>query len=185
MIRRPPRSTLFPYTTLFRSPGRRAERPARAEARRGAAVLPAAARTCRRERLRLRHAGWPDPVQCAADRAVARRRETGRAAQRGRARRRRARRRAALPLYGRRARAVALGRRAHGCLVPRARTARPVTRPRGPVLARAVLSPAARRVQRLRGLAGGARRSAAARGRGVLAARGAAPLGDHGRGGGP
>src|SRR2546430_6146030 len=24
MIRRPPRSTLFPYTTLFRSPGRRA-----------------------------------------------------------------------------------------------------------------------------------------------------------------
>src|SRR2546422_1556184 len=37
MIRRPPRSTLFPYTTLFRSPGaprplvdgnRRAERPA-------------------------------------------------------------------------------------------------------------------------------------------------------------
>src|SRR3712207_8864201 len=27
MIRRPPRSTLFPYTTLFRSPGR----PARAE----------------------------------------------------------------------------------------------------------------------------------------------------------
>src|SRR3712207_8345808 len=25
MIRRPPRSTLFPYTTLFRSPGRRIE----------------------------------------------------------------------------------------------------------------------------------------------------------------
>src|SRR5258708_11473253 len=25
MIRRPPRSTLFPYTTLFRSPGRRAK----------------------------------------------------------------------------------------------------------------------------------------------------------------
>src|SRR5690349_22882154 len=25
MIRRPPRSTLFPYTTLFRSPGRRDE----------------------------------------------------------------------------------------------------------------------------------------------------------------
>src|SRR5258708_29136626 len=25
MIRRPPRSTLFPYTTLFRSPSRRAE----------------------------------------------------------------------------------------------------------------------------------------------------------------
>src|SRR3712207_6975207 len=31
MIRRPPRSTLFPYTTLFRSPGRgaRSGRPAR------------------------------------------------------------------------------------------------------------------------------------------------------------
>src|SRR6266536_5917042 len=34
MIRRPPRSTLFPYTTLFRSPrgnGSRARRPARAQ----------------------------------------------------------------------------------------------------------------------------------------------------------
>src|SRR2546423_11964691 len=33
MIRRPPRSTLFPYTTLFRSPGRAAQdrrRPSRA-----------------------------------------------------------------------------------------------------------------------------------------------------------
>src|SRR5712675_649098 len=29
MIRRPPRSTLFPYTTLFRSPGRRPSRAAR------------------------------------------------------------------------------------------------------------------------------------------------------------
>src|SRR2546426_4912518 len=28
MIRRPPRSTLFPYTTLFRSPGRRRAVPA-------------------------------------------------------------------------------------------------------------------------------------------------------------
>src|SRR3712207_7498948 len=27
MIRRPPRSTLFPYTTLFRSPGRHPDRP--------------------------------------------------------------------------------------------------------------------------------------------------------------
>src|SRR2546422_3667894 len=27
MIRRPPRSTLFPYTTLFRSPGRRRDLP--------------------------------------------------------------------------------------------------------------------------------------------------------------
>src|SRR2546421_7813996 len=30
MIRRPPRSTLFPYTTLFRSPADTASRPARA-----------------------------------------------------------------------------------------------------------------------------------------------------------
>src|SRR5258707_11781288 len=30
MIRRPPRSTLFPYTTLFRSAGRRSPRPRRA-----------------------------------------------------------------------------------------------------------------------------------------------------------
>src|SRR2546422_8124658 len=29
MIRRPPRSTLFPYTTLFRSPGERRSRNAR------------------------------------------------------------------------------------------------------------------------------------------------------------
>src|SRR3712207_7399021 len=29
MIRRPPRSTLFPYTTLFRSGGRRLRRPPR------------------------------------------------------------------------------------------------------------------------------------------------------------
>src|SRR3989337_3966781 len=29
MIRRPPRSTLFPYTTLFRSPGQRAAGPGR------------------------------------------------------------------------------------------------------------------------------------------------------------
>src|SRR3712207_7419548 len=32
MIRRPPRSTLFPYTTLFRSTPRRAARPERAGA---------------------------------------------------------------------------------------------------------------------------------------------------------
>src|SRR3712207_8939188 len=31
MIRRPPRSTLFPYTTLFRSPSGRRPRPARRE----------------------------------------------------------------------------------------------------------------------------------------------------------
>src|SRR3712207_7996545 len=34
MIRRPPRSTLFPYTTLFRSLGERLEQPALARFRR-------------------------------------------------------------------------------------------------------------------------------------------------------
>src|SRR2546429_1337027 len=36
MIRRPPRSTLFPYTTLFRSPARNSAKPATAPARRRA-----------------------------------------------------------------------------------------------------------------------------------------------------
>src|SRR2546430_5673977 len=36
MIRRPPRSTLFPYTTLFRSAARRRRRGARAADHRGA-----------------------------------------------------------------------------------------------------------------------------------------------------
>src|SRR3712207_7199370 len=35
MIRRPPRSTLFPYTTLFRSPGRRADHRGGGARRRG------------------------------------------------------------------------------------------------------------------------------------------------------
>src|SRR2546427_1149225 len=48
MIRRPPRSTLFPYTTLFRSPGRR-RGPAGAAAPRGAQPRPAA---CARWRQR-------------------------------------------------------------------------------------------------------------------------------------
>src|SRR3712207_8731822 len=54
MIRRPPRSTLFPYTTLFRSPHRaRARRPAPRGARlsrraaRGPARLRAAVRAAR------------------------------------------------------------------------------------------------------------------------------------------
>src|SRR2546422_6357469 len=34
MIRRPPRSTLFPYTTLFRSPVGRVRRPSRRSCRR-------------------------------------------------------------------------------------------------------------------------------------------------------
>src|SRR5687768_17822196 len=51
MIRRPPRSTLFPYTTLFRSPHR--DRPLRlhraARRARGAARLPAARHRLRRD----------------------------------------------------------------------------------------------------------------------------------------
>src|SRR5260370_26321288 len=35
MIRRPPRSTLFPYTTLFRSPGLRADAGRRGAERKG------------------------------------------------------------------------------------------------------------------------------------------------------
>src|SRR3712207_7970407 len=55
MIRRPPRSTLFPYTTLFRSRRPRARRRelARGRARRGAAgrVRGQRDRRARRERL--------------------------------------------------------------------------------------------------------------------------------------
>src|SRR2546426_3865025 len=55
MIRRPPRSTLFPYTTLFRS--RRAGRPARG---RSAPARPAAGTSRRAERRRSRPAGGAD-----------------------------------------------------------------------------------------------------------------------------
>src|SRR2546429_5849066 len=44
MIRRPPRSTLFPYTTLFRSPGRCRAAPPRSP------VIPAASPNTSRER---------------------------------------------------------------------------------------------------------------------------------------
>src|SRR5437868_9329602 len=45
MIRQPPTPTLFPYTTLFRSHGRRSARPrSRAPRRRAAAESPRAAR---------------------------------------------------------------------------------------------------------------------------------------------
>src|SRR3712207_8407868 len=42
MIRRPPRSTLFPYTTLFRSRGQPASAPSRASRTHTAAVLQSA-----------------------------------------------------------------------------------------------------------------------------------------------
>src|SRR3712207_7400361 len=58
MIRRPPRSTLFPYTTLFRSPpslagesGSKRRRPSSKDADR---FEPARARTTRRRRPRSR-----------------------------------------------------------------------------------------------------------------------------------
>src|SRR5215203_6798209 len=47
MIRLPPRSTLFPYTTLFRS-----RRPRRQAPRRGSRGVPASLAACRR---------WPGP----------------------------------------------------------------------------------------------------------------------------
>src|SRR2546427_4895451 len=55
MIRRPPRSTLFPYTTLFRSPERRAHDASKARCRRDQRV--AAARVADRERVEKRDAG--------------------------------------------------------------------------------------------------------------------------------
>src|SRR2546421_5013553 len=58
MIRRPPRSTLFPYTTLFRSRGIWVRRSARHAARRDGrigdarAADPGAGRACARDRVR-------------------------------------------------------------------------------------------------------------------------------------
>src|SRR5258707_9597276 len=62
MIRRPPRSTLFPYTTLFRSRRRRSFRPGKHAAALGAlrGFLP---------KGRLAHAGAA--MDAAEDRAVA------------------------------------------------------------------------------------------------------------------
>src|SRR3712207_8473050 len=59
MIRRPPRSTLFPYTTLFRSPPR-SRRPARPRARRDRA---ARSRACPRAAAPRRR---PDGPQAGA-----------------------------------------------------------------------------------------------------------------------
>src|SRR3712207_7377973 len=63
MIRRPPRSTLFPYTTLFRSPAAQGRRRARPEGRRGlrAAALagPHHHRRAAAAALRLRHGLLP------------------------------------------------------------------------------------------------------------------------------
>src|SRR3712207_7597194 len=57
MIRRPPRSTLFPYTTLFRSREERVDRPAAL-----VAVTPRGADDGRGEDRREHDEGEPDPV---------------------------------------------------------------------------------------------------------------------------
>src|SRR5256884_3643717 len=69
MIRRPPRSTLFPYTTLFRSHGHRAHRAAICNAHRYAAATFAAIETDDGdEGLRGEmQTGKMTPVQCGGD----------------------------------------------------------------------------------------------------------------------
>src|SRR3712207_8849599 len=70
MIRRPPRSTLFPYTTLFRSPAWRPDRPLPPEPEgvlRGGSALGGAARRYPLERPR------PLPRLAQPDRQTARR----------------------------------------------------------------------------------------------------------------
>src|SRR3712207_8073469 len=64
MIRRPPRSTLFPYTTLFRSQARRRLAPVRAD---GRAVGPGAV-DVRREQRPAARCGRGRPPLPAADR---------------------------------------------------------------------------------------------------------------------
>src|SRR2546426_3166066 len=61
MIRRPPRSTLFPYTTLFRSPGGGAGRPApHRPAARGAVPEPSRRTAPPRPRVAPRRHGGRD-----------------------------------------------------------------------------------------------------------------------------
>src|SRR2546426_9107406 len=69
MIRRPPRSTLFPYTTLFRSPrGARDARPRGSARLRRAAVLRGRAAPERSGGARLPHARADGRVVAAARR---------------------------------------------------------------------------------------------------------------------
>src|SRR5258705_6973107 len=56
MIRRPPRSTLFPYTTLFRSLLRAPQLPRAAQGRRADSEVPADAPQPRRHRRRAHRA---------------------------------------------------------------------------------------------------------------------------------
>src|SRR2546429_2972906 len=65
MIRRPPRSTLFPYTTLFRSARPRPDDAARRSAARGGnhAALPRAGAAPHRRRRAVRLLGGADGVR--------------------------------------------------------------------------------------------------------------------------
>src|SRR5437899_7779606 len=62
MIRRPPRSTLFPYTTLFRSPGISYERSVELEF--GFGLLPGNQRDRKSTRLNSSHLGISYAVFC-------------------------------------------------------------------------------------------------------------------------
>src|SRR6266568_8496926 len=62
MIRRPPRSTLFPYTTLFRSRGRLPRQPG--HRRRTAQLSPLAARDRKSTRLNSSHSSSSYAVFC-------------------------------------------------------------------------------------------------------------------------
>src|SRR3712207_8210876 len=65
MIRRPPRSTLFPYTTLFRSPrSRRRPRRAGGGPPPSGFALPAPSRDRKSTRLNSRHANISYAVFC-------------------------------------------------------------------------------------------------------------------------
>src|SRR5690349_23711290 len=72
MIRRPPRSTLFPYTTLFRSLAARGERDETARARRDRARGQHVGRAASARHFRLRgeqiRADQRDAQLCARDR---------------------------------------------------------------------------------------------------------------------
>src|SRR5438552_9897574 len=61
MIRRPPRSTLFPYTTLFRSPGRHI---ARARSRRRIRTIAARGWSSRRSEEHTSELQSPDHLVC-------------------------------------------------------------------------------------------------------------------------
>src|SRR2546430_17737448 len=65
MIRRPPRSTLFPYTTLFRSLGLRADKPASMVVREEAVPTRQAESAARKTPGRSKRSDLKSPVQGA------------------------------------------------------------------------------------------------------------------------